>query len=120
MVVLTDVLENLVALVENEHLEVVKVESLVFGEMEDSAWRANDDVRAVGTLEELLLLLEGLTTEDALSLHIGQEFGKASKFSLDLESQLAGVSQNEGSAGLGVVLEAVKHREHEDGSLAHA
>ncbi len=71
---LTDVFEHLIALIEDEHLEVVKVERLVLSEMEDTAGGTNNNVRCLGSLEHLLVLLEGLTTENNLSADVSHEF----------------------------------------------
>lgn len=117
---LTDVLEHLIALVENENLEVIEVQRLVLGEVEDTAWGANDDVRSAWALQHLLLLLERLAAQEALRSHVRHEFGETSEFTLDLVGELAGVSEDEGAAGLGVLVEAMKRGEDENGSLAHA
>ena len=106
---LTDVLENFIALVEDEDLEVVQVERLVLGEVKNTTGGADDDVRGIRALKHLLLLLKRLSAQDALSLHVGHEFGETVEFALDLIGELAGVSEDKGSAWLGVLVEAVKH-----------
>jgi hypothetical protein len=59
---LTELFEHLVALVEDEVLDVLEVEFLAPNESENPARGAHDDVRAVG-LEHLLVLRDGETTE---------------------------------------------------------
>ena len=70
---LTKVLEHLIALIENKHLQVVEVEGLVFGKVQDATRSANDDVRGLVALKQLLLLLERLTAQDAFRSHVGHE-----------------------------------------------
>ena len=60
---LTELLEHLVALVEDEVLEVLEVELLAADEGEDPAGRAHHDVRAV-RLEHLLVLRDRQTAEE--------------------------------------------------------
>ena len=64
---LTELLEHLVALVENEVLEVLEVELLAADEGEDPAGRAHHDVRAV-RLEHLLVLRDRQTAEEHADL----------------------------------------------------
>ena len=92
--ILTDVFEYFVALVEDEHLEVVEVERLVLGKVQDTAWGADNDVRRVRTLEHLLLLLEGLTAKDHLRADVRDELRQAGEFALDLISELTGVCKH--------------------------
>lgn len=114
-----DILENLIALVEDEHLEVVQFKGSILGEMEDTAWGADNDVRSVGALEHLLLLLERLTTQDALSSNVGDELGETSEFTLDLVGELTSVSKHDARVGLWVLSEDMEGREDKDGSLTH-
>mmetsp|Transcript_39396 Transcript_39396/g.51560 ORF Transcript_39396/g.51560 Transcript_39396/m.51560 type:complete len:390 (+) Transcript_39396:638-1807(+) len=114
-----DILEHLIALVENEHLQVVQVQGLVLGQVQDTAWGAHDDVGSVGALQQLLLLLKGLATEDAFSLNVWHELGETREFALDLVGKLTGVREDKSGAGLRVLVQAVKHSQDEDGSLAH-
>ena len=71
---LTDVFEDFIALVEDEHLQVVEVHRFVLGEVKDATGRANNDMRGVGSLEKLFLLFKRLTAQDALCLHVRHEF----------------------------------------------
>ena len=56
--ILTDVFKHFVALIKNEHLQIVKVESLVLGQVQDTAWCSHDYVRSVRTLEQLFLFFK--------------------------------------------------------------
>ena len=117
--ILTNILEYLIALIEDEDLEVLQVEGLVLSKMENTAWGADNDVGSVGSLEHLLLLIERLSTKDALGSNSWDELRKTSEFTLDLVGELTGVSKHDDRAGLGVLTEAVKGGEDEDGSLSH-
>jgi hypothetical protein len=63
----TKLLEHLVALVQDEVLDVLEVELLALDERQDAAGRADDDVRAVG-LQHLLVLGDGQATEEDANL----------------------------------------------------
>jgi len=114
-----DVIKNLIALVKDEHLELVKVEGLAAGEGEDSSWGSNNDVWWSGSLKHLLLTRGWGTSVDDLGSHILHELGKTIELSLDLVGQLLGVAENQSLAWLWVVSEALKDGEDKDGSLSH-
>ena len=116
---LTDVVEDLVALVENEHLKVVQIECFVLGQMKDTAWGADNDVGRLWALQQLFLLLEGLAAQNALRSNVGDEFGETGEFALNLVGELSSVGKDEDTGRLGALTDAVKRGEDEDGSLAH-
>ncbi len=64
---LTELLKHLVALVENEVLDVLQVELLAADEGQDAAGGADDNVGAVG-LQDLLVLGDGQSTEEDTDL----------------------------------------------------
>ena len=111
--------EHLVALIENEHLQVVEGESFVVRESEDTTRSTNDDMGRLGALENLLVFLDGDTTVENLSDDIRKVLGETSHLVLDLISKLTSVAHDESGGGLGVLLELMKHREDEDGGLTH-
>lgn len=113
-------IKHLVALVENEHLQVVEIEGLGVDEGEDATGRTNYDVGRLRTLENLLIVLHGHTTVEHLSDNVRQVLGETSNLVLDLEGKLTSVAHDEGGRGLGVLLELVEHREDEHGGLTHA
>jgi len=68
-----DVLEDLIALVKDKHLEIFEVKGLVFSQVENTAWSANDDMGRVRTLQHLLLFLKRLPTQDDFSSNVLDE-----------------------------------------------
>jgi hypothetical protein len=117
--VLTDVVKDSIALVEDEDLEVVKVEGLVLCEVKDTAWGADHDMGDFVALKHLLLLLERLTSKNNLGADIRHKLGQTDEFTLDLVGELAGVAQDHGGAWFWAITEAVKHGKDEDGCLSH-
>lgn len=104
---LTNVVEDFVTLVENEHLEVFEVERLVLGQMKDTSWSSNDNVRRLWALEQLLLFLEGLTTQNNFSPDIPNELGQTCKFTLDLIGELSRVGKNKHTCRLWALTNAM-------------
>ena len=88
--------------------------------MKNTAWGAHNDVRRLGALQKLFLLLEGLATQDNLRPDVRNELGKTGELTLNLICELSGVGQDENTGGLRALTNAVKRGEDEDGSLAHA
>jgi len=60
-------LQHLVALVENEMLHVLQAQLLALDESEQTTWSSDDDVRAVG-FQNLLVLGDGQTSEENADL----------------------------------------------------
>ena len=114
------VVKHLVALVQNEHLQVVQRQSLVADQSQDTSGRTHYNVRSLVTLEQLLLHSDGLASVDHLSSHVGHELGKTSEFALDLVSKLTSVAHDQGRARVGVLAQALQHVQHKDGSFAHS
>ena len=117
---LTDVFKNFIAFVKNKHFEIIQVDSLVLGEVEDTAWCSNDDMGSFVTLQHLLLLIKGLTSKNDLGSDIWHELRKSYKFALDLVSELASMTKNHGGARLWRVTETVEYRKYKDGCFTHA
>lgn len=114
-----DLVEEAIALVQHENLQVVHGDVAALGQREDSSWGANHNVWRVQSLEHLDLAVHGLTTVDHLRAEFVHELGEALKLVLDLISEFSRVAQDEGTAHLGVVRNVLKRGEDEDGSLAH-
>lgn len=93
---LTHLVEESVTLIEDEHLEVVEVKVLGLDESQDAAGGADDDVRWVGSLEQLDVVLHGLTTVDDLGAERLHVLGEAEELVLDLVGQFASMANNEG------------------------
>lgn len=84
----TELFQHFVTLVQDEVLDVLQAEGLVPGERENTARRANDNVRAV-LLQHLLILLDGQTAKKHRCLDGGHVLGEALVLFTDLESQLS-------------------------------
>lgn len=119
-VVLTNFFEHLVALVENEDLEVGEVEVALLDKSEDSPGGANDDVGLLETLEEGDVLLDGDTSEDDFGSDVRGVLEEADEFFVDLIGKLSVVAQDHGRDGLGVLRKLLEGGEDEDSSLSHA
>ena len=67
---LTQLLKHLVALVQDEVLDVFQIQLLALDESQESTGSSDDDVRAVG-LQDLLVLGDGETAEENADLKDG-------------------------------------------------
>lgn len=93
---------------------------LALGEGKDSTGRSNDNVRCgLLVLEQLDVVVHGLATVDDLCADLRHVLREALKLVLYLISQLAGVAQDQGAAGLGLFRKVLQHGEHEHGCLSH-
>jgi len=114
-------LEDVVALVNNEVLEALEVEVSLIDELEDAAGGTDEDVgRAL--LQDSDILLLGLATAEVLNLHAGQVLGEALVLLHDLEGELAGVTEDEDqdlALLRGVDVELLEGGDDEDGGLTH-
>jgi len=116
----TEGLEHLVALIEDEVLAVRQVEVLGLDEREDAARGADEDVRGVVALEDVLVRLDRRATVENGGLDLREVLGEALVLVGDLEGELTGVAHDEDMALAVGGLELVEGGEHEDGGLAHA
>ena len=114
------VVEHLVTLVQNEHLQVVQGEGLVANQRQDTPGRTHNNVRCFVALEQLLLHSDGLTAIDHLSSRLAHELGKTSKFALDLVGELARVAHDQSRGGVGVLAQALQHVQNEHRSFSHS
>lgn len=117
--VLTDAFEDSVALVEDEHLDVLGGHALVLGEGEDSAWGSDDDVGWSVALEELLVPGEGLTSVDDRGAELLHVPGHTVELTLDLVGELTVVAEDEGGDWGWVLVEALEDGQDKDSGLTH-
>jgi hypothetical protein len=117
----TELLEQLVALVEDKVLDGRAVEGLVADEGVEPAGRADDNVRAlVLGLERLDVGLDrGAAVENARP-ELGHELGEAGVLVLDLVGELAGVAEDDDGDLAVDGLDLLERGQDEDGRLAHA
>ena len=118
---LTGLVQHLVALVEDEALDIAEAELLVSDEGVQTTRSCDDDVRVsllVG--EELDVLLHGSTTVEDGGLDIGHVLCESGVFVLDLVGELTSVAhdQNSGNARLRLLVHLLESCENEDGSLS--
>lgn len=118
---LTGLVEHLIALIENEVLEVGKAKLLVTDKSVNATGCTDDDVRVrVLVREDIDILLDWSTAiEDGYS-NIREELREAVVLILDLVSQLTGVAhdQDRGRSGLRLFIHLLQCSEDEDGCLS--
>lgn len=116
---LTELLEEAVALVEHEVLELVELDVALGHEGLDAARGGNDDVGAVVREERDVLALGDAAVNDG-RLDARKVLGEAVVLALDLVRELARVAHDEHGNLAVDGLQLVQRGEHEHGRLAHA
>ena len=116
---LTDLIQHLVALIEDEHANTAKAKVLVANKGVETAGGADDDV-GVGllVLEELGVLGDGSAAVEDASLDIGHVLAETVVLIADLESKLACVAHNQDGALSSNGLNLLQRSQDEDSSLA--
>jgi hypothetical protein len=107
--------EELVRLVEDEHLDVARPEVPPLDHVEDAAGGARDDVLAVVELADVLADRGATDTGVALDVHVvaeGEDDG------LDLGRQLAGRGEDEGLGLAGADVDGLEDGDGKGGRLA--
>jgi len=89
-----DLVHHLIALVENENLQVVQNQRLIFHKLQDTTRCADHDVWR-GFLQNLHLILNGHTTEEALFSNFWEVCSEPITLFLNLMSQFPGVAEDE-------------------------
>lgn len=117
----TRLIQHLVALVENEMLQVSEAKMPVAHKRVDTTWRADNDVR-VGVLvaEQLDVLLHWSSAVEDTDLDIGQELGEAVVLVPNLVRQFTGMAhdQDSGDARLWLVVHLLERSKNENSRLA--
>lgn len=116
---LTNLVEHLVTLIEDEALNVSETELLVSDEGVQTTGSGDDDVRVsllVG--EELNVFLHGSTTVEDGSLDVGHVLCESGVFVLDLVGELTGVAHDEDRGLTLDGLHLLESCEDEDGGLS--
>lgn len=115
---LTDLVKHLVALVENERLDVAKGKLLVSNESIQTTRCGDDDV-GISLLvgQDFDVLRHGSTTVEDGGLDVGQVLAETRVFVLDLVRQLTSVAHDEDRALASNRLQLMKSGEDEDSSL---
>lgn len=95
MGILTILIQHLVALIENEVLQVGEAKDLVTDEGIDTAGSSNDDVRvSVLVLQHSDVLLDRSSAVEDADLDVRQELCEAIVLVLDLVCQFTGVTHD--------------------------
>lgn len=116
----TNLVEHLVALVEDKVLDVSKLEGLLTDKGKDTAGGTDKDVGAkILVAEDILISLQRRTTVEDLRADLGEVLAEASKLVLDLEGQLASVAENDDRDLAGDGLNLLEGSEDKDGGLTH-
>mmetsp|Transcript_5810 Transcript_5810/g.12664 ORF Transcript_5810/g.12664 Transcript_5810/m.12664 type:complete len:340 (+) Transcript_5810:682-1701(+) len=114
-----ELLEHLVALVEDEVLDVLGDEVLVPHHLQHTSRRADDNVRRFVLQDALVLSDRHATVEDG-RLDVGQVSLETVELVVDLVGQLARVAEHKGANLRLLGLELMQAGEHEDGRLTHS
>lgn len=112
--------EHLVALIEDEDLEIAEIEVTLLDESEDTPWGANNDMRLLNSLEESDVLANGDTAIYYLGAQLGKLLLESVELLLNLISKLSIVAENESRARLRVLRELMKDGEHEYCGFSHS
>jgi hypothetical protein len=81
---------------------------LLFAELLDTAGSSNDNVWGLEALEELLVVIDGLTTVDHACADVCHVLGEADELVVDLVSKLTGVAEDDSTSGFGVFGEVLQ------------
>ena len=116
----TELLQHLVTLVQDEHLDLRTVKALVTGQSVHPSGSTDNDVRALGLVgQDLLVSLDRGTSVKDRSPDVGHVLGEPVELVLDLESQLSGVTQDDGRNLSVDGLELLEDGQDEDGGFTH-
>jgi hypothetical protein len=114
----TNLIKHLVALVQNEGLDVAQGEDLVANERIQTTRCTNNDVGAsLLVLDKINVLLDGSATIENAGLDIWKVLAETSVFVLDLVCQLSSVAHDKDRAFPSNGLQLVQGGENEDCSL---
>lgn len=116
---LTNLVEEFVALVKYEHGKVGEVEGLVAGKSKDTSGGTDNDVRGSKALEHLNLVVDRDTTIDDLGSDVFHELGETGEFVLNLVCKLTSVAKNKSTAGFGIFRQVLEDSKYENGGLSH-
>jgi hypothetical protein len=106
--------KHFIALIEDEHLQVVEIQCFVLHQLQDATWGADHDVRRVRSLQYLYILLHRDSSKEDFLSDFGKVFGKTITLVFNLMCQLSRVAKNEHGAGLRILVQLMKHGKNED------
>ena len=117
---LTDVFEHFVALIEDEHLDVLKAEGLISDKGQNSSWCANDNMWRCCSFKELDLCLNRLSAKNDFGANCFHELGKSGKLSLDLVCKFTRVAEDQSRAWSWFFAQTLQYGEYENSCLSHS
>lgn len=88
-----ELLEHLIALIQNEALQAIQLQLLLVHQLKDTTWGTNNNVWSL-SLEQLAMLGNWDTTEEHLDLDLWQVLGETKELLANLISQLTSVAEN--------------------------
>ena len=114
----TDLVEHLVALVEDELADVAKLEMLVANKRIETTWRGDDDVWMCLLIPQNFDVLVDLSASiEDTSLHVWQVLAETLVLGADLVGQFTSVAHDK-HGGLALDwLDLLERSKHEDGGL---
>ena len=116
--ILTNLIKHLVALIENESLDVAQRQLLIADQSVQTTGSGNHNVGvALLVRQNLDVLLDGSATVEDGSLDVGQVFGESGVLVLDLVGQLTSVAHHKDGALSRNGLQLVESGQDEDRSL---
>ena len=119
--ILTDLIQHLVTLIENESFDVAEAQILVSNEGVQTTGCSDNDVRmCLFILEYLDILLNGSSTVEDCGLDVGHVLAESKVFVLNLVRQFAGVAHNEYGCFASDWLKKLESRENENSCLTKA
>lgn len=115
----TDLIEHLVALIQNESLNTAESELLLPDEGIETSGCRNDDVRMrLLVLQNLLVLLDVGTAVEHGRLHLRHVLAETLIFVTNLEGKLTSVAHNQHRDFTSDRFDLLERAEHEDSSLS--
>lgn len=118
---LTCLIQHLVALVEDEHLEIIEFQIFSARQSQDSTWGSNHDVRSLlWVFQQLDIVVNWDTTVESGTSDLLQVFCESIEFLLDLVRQLSGVAQDKSWSWFWIsLINLVEDRQDEHSGLTH-
>lgn len=115
MKILTNLLQHLVTLIDNESLDMAQRKLLLANQRVQTTGRTNHNIRErVFVRKRLDILLERSTTVEDGRLNIGEVFTESSVFVLDLVRQLTSMAHDKDRAFAGDRLQLMEGRQDEN------
>jgi hypothetical protein len=116
---ITELIENFVALINDEELKVLPVESSSSCEIENSSGGSDNDGGRL-FLDTFHLVLDVFSSVESTGLDVGEVLSESGDLLVDLVSKFTGVAKDQSAEGLRVLrVKLMEDGEHEDGSFSH-